>query len=152
MTLNELSVSVRHRVAGNAAEPDVVHAGVDHLRLPRRWTITQTVVGRAQVRAAFDHLARNSKLRLRGIVALGWRDNPRIDCRAAAGLDHFVSVAADKPITGPFPDVTRHVVQTVTVRRERSDWRGPLVAVVKQVLPGELSLPTVGHCLAARSR
>ena len=58
------------RLVRDAAESDVVHAGVDHLRLACRRTITQAIVGRAQVRAAFDNLARNSELRLRGIVTL----------------------------------------------------------------------------------
>src|SRR5208282_3718766 len=136
-------------MANNAAKPHVVHAGVDHLRLTRRWTITQAVVGSAEVRAAFDNLARNPELRLRGIVTLGGRGNARINGRAAAGFDDFVGVARDKPITRPFPYVTCHIVQTVTVRRKGSDGRRALVAVAEQVLPGELSLPTIGHHLAA---
>src|ERR1700739_3229147 len=86
------AVSVYRRLVCNAPEPDVVHTRIDHLRLPRRWTIAQAVVRRAQVRAAFDHLARNLELCLRGIVALVGRNDTRIDCWAAAGLDHFVGV------------------------------------------------------------
>src|ERR1700676_4129853 len=137
------------RIACNAAVSDVIHAGVDHLRLPRCWAITQAVIGRTEMRAAFDYFARNPELRLRGIVAFVWRNNPRIDCRTAAGLDHLVSVALDEPVTSPFPHVARHVIQTVAVRRERSDRGSPLIAVLEQVLPGKLSLPTVGHRLAA---
>src|SRR5260370_18118484 len=122
-------------MACNATEPNVVHARVDHLRLPCRWTITQAVVRRAQVRAAFDYFARNAELCLRGIVTLGWRDNARIDCRPAARLDDFVGGAWCKPITSPFPYVTPHIVQTATALRQGSDRGISLVAVPEHILP-----------------
>jgi uncharacterized membrane protein len=56
-------------VSDDAAEPDVGHSGVDHLRLPRGGPIAVAVVRRAQMRAAFHHLAWNAKLRLVHVVA-----------------------------------------------------------------------------------
>lgn len=85
-------------MAHNTAEPDVAHACVDHLWLPCRWTITKAVVGRAEVRTAFDHLPWNPELRLRCIVAFGGREDARIDSRAATGLDYFVGMVRDKPV------------------------------------------------------
>src|ERR1700676_2082180 len=99
-----------HRIACNAAESDMVHAGVDHLRLPRCWAITQAVVGRAEVGAAFDHLAGNPDLRVRAVVTLVWRGNARSDWRAAAGLYYFVGGPLDKPVTSPFPYIPCHIV------------------------------------------
>ena len=77
---------------------DVTHAGVNHLRLARRWAVTQAIVGSAQVRAAFDHLARNAKLRLRWIVALLRRADAWIVRRTATGFDDLVGVTWNVPV------------------------------------------------------
>jgi hypothetical protein len=58
-------------VPGDAAKSDVVHTCVDHLRLPRRGTIPQAIVGRAEMRASFDDLPGNPELQLSWIVAFG---------------------------------------------------------------------------------
>src|SRR5580704_13971517 len=130
-TSRTLSDFIFHRLACKAAEPDVVHTGIDHLRLARRWTISQAVVGGTQVRAAFDNFARNPELRLRPIVTLVWRGNARIDRGTTASFDHFIGVAPDEPITSPFPYVSCHVVQTVAVRRKGSDRGCSLVSVMQ---------------------
>ena len=44
----------------NAAKADVAHASVDHLRLARRGTITQAVVGGAQVGPTLNDPARDA--------------------------------------------------------------------------------------------
>ena len=49
-----------------AADADVAHAGVDHLRPPRGGAVAHAVAVGAEVRAALDHLARDPELRLRG--------------------------------------------------------------------------------------
>ena len=42
----------------DAAKADVAGRGVDRLALPRRRPVAEAVVGRAEMRAALDHLAR----------------------------------------------------------------------------------------------
>ena len=84
--------------------------------------------------------SRGSKLRVALAAA-------RIVERAAGLLDLAVVLV---PVGGPLPDVAGHVVEAVAVGRKRADRRRPLVAVLEQVLPGELALPGVGHRLAAR--
>ena len=88
--------SLIRRDIDNTPEADMARRGINRLGNTCRRAITQAVVGRAQVRATFDNLARNPELRLSGIVTFGWRDDARIDCRATAGLDHFVGVARHK--------------------------------------------------------
>ncbi len=66
---------------------DVTHAGVNHLRLARRWAVTQA-----------DHLARNAKLRLRWIVALLRRADAWIVRRTATGFDDLVGVTWNVPV------------------------------------------------------
>src|SRR5262249_33112951 len=68
----------------DAPESKVRHAGVDHLRLPRRRSITKAVIGRAQVRTSLDDFARNPKLRLARVVTLLRRDDARVDGAHAA--------------------------------------------------------------------
>jgi hypothetical protein len=58
----------------------VAHGRVDRLGVARGRSIAAAVVGRAQVRAAFDHLAWNPDLRLAGVVALVFPTAARV-CR-----------------------------------------------------------------------
>src|ERR1700732_1573918 len=55
--------------SNDAAEPDVARRRVDRLRMARGRAIAAAVIRRAQMRAAFDDLARNLDLRLAGVVA-----------------------------------------------------------------------------------
>src|SRR4029078_1479191 len=71
----------------------------------------------------------------------------RVRDRATRAVDLRVLLV---PVRGPFPDVAGHVVETVAVRLERTDGRGPLEAVLEQVLPWELALPGVRLRLAVR--
>ena len=82
-------------------------------------TIAPAIVGRAQVRAALDHLARNPDLRLAGVVALLLAPAARI-LRDAARPCRVGLVLGGEPVGGPFPDVADHVVEAVAVRRERA--------------------------------
>src|SRR4051794_21131485 len=127
----------------NAPEAHVRGGGVDGLRKARRRTIATTVARRAEVRATFEHLARNPDLRLVRVVAL------RLDAAArvvghAAGLLLLVRVARRVPVGRPLPHVADHVVQPVAVGWERAHRRRSLIAVLLQVLPRELALPGVG--------
>src|SRR6516162_2662072 len=46
-------------------------ASVDHLRMPGRRTVPSAVVRRTEIRAALDHLARDTDAGLRRVVAEG---------------------------------------------------------------------------------
>src|SRR6185312_2440506 len=48
------SVELAGYAPEDASESKVRHAGVDHLRLPRRRTVPEAVIRRAQVGASFD--------------------------------------------------------------------------------------------------
>src|SRR5262245_32154025 len=123
--------------AHDAAEPEVSHRGVDHLGLPGGRTVAQAVVGCAEMGTALDELAGNSELRLVWVVALLGGEDARVDGRAATGLHVLVGVAGNVPVRGPLPDVAGHVMEPISVRWERADWRRAFVAVGEQVLPGE---------------
>src|SRR5215211_804720 len=70
--------------------------------------------------------------------------------RDAAGFRRVALVLLRVPVGRPFPDIADHVVDAMTVRRERGDWGGPLEAVAVRVLPRKLALPGVGHVPAVR--
>src|SRR5947207_1052914 len=54
-----------------------------------------------------------------------------------------------EPVGAPLPDVPRHVVEPVAVRREGVDRRGAIVAVLDGVAGREPPLPDVHPMLAA---
>jgi hypothetical protein len=78
------------------AKASVTHPGINHLRSPGGGPVTETVAVRAQERAALDHFARDLKLRLTGVVAVG---------RAAWPLGATRPV----PVGGPLPDIASDV-------------------------------------------
>src|SRR5215471_10584521 len=67
----------------DAAEADVAGGGVDGLGVARRRTVAAAVIGRAQVRAALQYLARDADVRLAAVVAAFLRRPARILRRAA---------------------------------------------------------------------
>ena len=71
------------RPAHHAAEADVARGGVDRLGVARGGPVAAAIVRRAQMRAAFQHLAGNADFRLARIVALGLRPAARILRHAA---------------------------------------------------------------------
>src|SRR6185437_9405982 len=111
----------------------------------------QAVVGRAEIRAAFEHLARNAHIWLRWVVALLHGAAAWV-VRRATRLDWVASVVWLIPVVGPFPDVACHVIEPVAIRRERADRHRFGMAPHANVLPGELAPPGVGHQLAARHK
>src|SRR6267143_4524672 len=111
--------------SGNAPEADMACRGVDRLGMTRGRTIAAAVVGSAEMRAAFKHLAWNPDVRLTRVVARGLRPAARI-FRNAARLRRLGVVFLRIPIGRPFPDIPDHVVDAVAVRRECSDGRGAL--------------------------
>ncbi len=110
-------------------------------------TVTPAIVGRAQVRTAFQDLARDMHLRLAGIEAAGLVAAARI-FRHATGLDR--SGAHGEPVRCPFPDIADHVAETIAVRRESTDRRRPFIAVIGVALIGKHALPGIGHELPFR--
>src|SRR5262249_21230244 len=101
-----------------------------------------TVVRRAKVRAALDHLARNLNPHQTWIVTLFAFSASRIGS-ATAGHAHVAMLLI--PVHRPFPNVADHVVQVVAVWRKRADWRSPFVAVLLEILDRKFSLPCIRH-------
>src|SRR3982074_3624118 len=122
--------------------------GVGRLGMAPGRTIAATVVGSAEMRAAFEHLAWNPDVRVTRVVARGLKPAARI-LRNAARLRRISLVLLRIPIGRPFPDVTDHVVKAVAVGRECSDGRGAFEAVGCKILVREIALPGVRHLLAA---
>src|ERR1700712_1366990 len=112
----------------HAAEADVAHAGVDHLRPPRGGAIAQAIAVRAQERAALDDFAWDLELRLRRVVAAGFAARVTL---AGAG----------EPVARPLPHVAAHVEQSVAVGREGPDVGG--ASITRVWAPGELAVPVV---------
>ena len=77
--------SRRPRLTNDATEPDMARRGVHRLRMTRSRAVATAVIWRTQVRAAFQHLARNLDFGLTEVVARIFTTAPRID-RNAAGL------------------------------------------------------------------
>ena len=131
--------------AADAAEADVAHPGVDHLRPAGGGAVALAVAVGAQVRAALDHLAGDAELRLGRVVAALHR-RPRPFGRDAARRLGVLGVSRRPPVRRPLPHVAGHVVQAVAVGGVRADRRGRAVAVV--VTPREVAVPVVRQPLA----
>jgi hypothetical protein len=119
--------------------------GVDRLALAGRGTVAQAVARSAQMRAALDHLARDSR---RQVAARLGDDRVAEDGRAARRCSltrASAGVPRPEEVAGPLPHVAGHVEQAVAVGRECSGRRGALEAIQEQVLPRELALPGVGE-------
>src|ERR1700732_4992646 len=84
----------------DAAETDVAHARIDHLRPPRRGPVAVAVAIGTEERSALDDLARHLELRLPRVVAA------RLTARTAGA-------GVGKPVARPLPDVACHVEQAV---------------------------------------
>src|SRR5215471_19127563 len=131
------------RVAGDAPEADVARRGVDCLGLAGSGPVPAAVIGRAQVGAALGHLARDVGSGPGGLDTRG-RGHPRIAWHAARGA-RIGRMPGCEVVTGPFPDVTDHVMKPPAIGRVGTDGGGSLIAIGEQVLPRELALPGVGH-------
>jgi hypothetical protein len=56
------------------------------------------------------------------------------------------------PIGRPRPHIANHIVETISVRRERAHRRGAFVTVQTELLPRKLALPGVGHMTVGRQK
>src|SRR5580698_9322006 len=114
---------------------------VDRLGHTRGWAIAPAIIGRAEIRTALHHLARDAHAGHARIVAFVAQASARVLRAGTAGGCR--PVARLIPIRRPFPDIADHVVQPVSVRRERPNRRGALVTVAAEVLPRKFALPGV---------
>src|SRR4051812_27921718 len=120
--------------------------GVDRLGVTRGRTVAAAVIGRAEMRAALEHLAWDFYVRI-AVVTCILRSAARIS-RNAARLWRVRLMFRRIPVGGPFPDIADHVVQAVPVRRVFSDRRGALKTVRPEILQREIALPSVGYVAA----
>src|SRR5262245_19486115 len=107
------------RCIQDCPEPEVCRAEIDLLGMAGRWAVAGAVVGRAQMRSAFDH----PRFRLAG---------SKTDAGAlrAGGIDcGLARMAWAIPIARPFPNVADHVVEAVAVRLEASNRCGSHITV-----------------------
>src|SRR6266568_1718877 len=141
--------SSRAPISVDAPEADMACRGVDRLSMARGRTIAAAIVGCAQMRAAFEHLAWYLDVRLTRVVARGLESAARI-FRNAARLRCIRFVLLRIPIARPLPDIADHVVNAVAVGRECDDGRGSLEAVRAKILARKFALPGIRHVLTAR--
>src|SRR5262249_6841472 len=131
----------------DATKAKVTCGCIDWVRVTRRRPITTAVVGCAEMRAAFDDLARNPEIGLAGVVACTFGPAARV-LRNAARLRRVGFGLWGIRIGGQCPDIADHVVEAVAVCREGGDRRGTLVAIQTEILAGKDALPGVGHLLS----
>src|SRR5271169_5927461 len=108
----------------DAPEAYMACRAVDGLRVASRWAIATAVVGRAEVRAALQRLARDLDLGLARVVTRFLRAAARV-CGNAARLRLIARMFCGIPVVRPFPDVSNHIVDAVTIGRKGGDGRGP---------------------------
>src|SRR5262245_17671721 len=102
--------SLRAQGPDDAAEADMAGRRVNRLGEARGRPVAPAVVRRAQMRSAFQHLARNPDRRLAGVVAVLGARAPWI-ARDAAGLRGIRRMLRLIPVSRPFPDVADRVVE-----------------------------------------
>src|SRR5687768_7520978 len=92
--------------------------------------VTPAIVGCAEMRAAFHHLAWNFDLRLGGVEALFALRAARVGHRAAWAVDLAMFAI---PVRGPLPDIAGHVVEAIAVRRKDGHRRRAFETVFAQI-------------------
>src|SRR5215469_5758219 len=130
----------------DASEPQMARGRVHVLGMACGRTIAAAVIWRAQVRAAFNDLARNLCRRQAGIVTSLHRAAARI-FRNAARLRRVGRVLGGPPVGGPFPHIADHVVDAVAVRRKRHHRRGAVEAILAFIFVRKIALPGIGAML-----
>src|SRR4051794_5754258 len=144
---------VSGKVAADAAEADVAHAGVHHLRVTRRRAVAPTVGRCAEERAALHHFPRDADGGLGGIEGAFHRRAAGLRRGAAAGLGRTgLRMARGPPVHRPLPDVPAYLEQAVTVGWVAPDGAGAGEAVGGEVPPGKRALPGVGAVRTARGQ
>src|SRR5262249_52872521 len=118
--------------------------GIDGLRVARGGSVAAAVVRRAQMRAAFENLARNFNVWLTRVEAAAFGATPWV-FRDTAGFRCVSLVLRRIPVVSPFPDIADHVVETVAVRRKCFHRRGTLETARAALLMRKLTLPCICH-------
>src|SRR5690349_17303644 len=108
------------RLPPDAAEADMAHAAVHHLRVAGRRAVAPAVGWRAEEGAALHHLPRNADGGLSGVEGAAECWAARV-LRRAAGLVRVGLVPRRVPVGRPLPDIARHVIETVAIGREGAD-------------------------------
>src|SRR5262245_23770226 len=127
-----------HRRRHDAAKADMRHAGVGRAAVPGARAVAGTVaVVTEKGTAALHALGLERATGVVGFVRPGGVDDGDVPQPPAQ-----VQLAV-VPVAAPFPGVAGHVIKAVAVRRVGFHRRGPLVAVLGGVAPGELTLPDV---------
>src|SRR3954453_21246727 len=130
--------------SNHAAKAEMAGRRIHRLGVARGWAITAAIIRRAEVRAAFDYLARNFYVGLARVIARVFATAARI-LRHAARLRRIGFVLLRIPVGGPLPDVADHVVHTVAIGRERRDGGGALISVRSKILVRKCALPGIRH-------
>src|SRR5215218_5990947 len=102
----------RGRDPHDASKTQMAGRGVERLGVSRRRAITAAVIGRAEMRAALDDLARDLDVGLARVVTALLGPAARV-LGNAARLWRFGFMLCGVPVRGPFPDIADHVVQAV---------------------------------------
>src|SRR5262245_53992108 len=118
----------------------MARAAIRRILVTSGWQVAKAVlIGTQERTAAADAL----RLRI-DLVGSASRRALRIPVRAGVVVIRLV------PVRTPLPHVARHVVEAVSIWRERRDRSDSLEAVFSGVLVRELALPDVCHPFAAR--
>lgn len=116
-----------------------------------RWSIAATVVRSTQMRAAFQHLARDFYIGQTRVIAGRLKAPTRVSGYAAS-FPGVHLMPGSKPVRCPLPDVSDHVVDAISVRREGSYRRSAGISVEMMIGRRKRSLPSVGHMTTARGK
>src|SRR5678815_58015 len=108
--------------------------------MTRGRAIAAAIVGRAQVRAALQHLARYPDLGLARVVA-GVLTAAAEVMRDAAGFGSVSFMPGCVPVGGPLPDIADHIEEAISIGRIDPHRRSALVAICCEVLVREGALP-----------
>src|SRR5262252_3267814 len=144
-----LSSSSVLSLSNDTAKSDMAGRSVDRLSVARCWAITATVVRCAKMRSTLNHLARNFYMRHARIVAFLFAPTSWA-LGNAARLRHITFVRRGVPVGGPLPHIADHVVNAVSVWRERIHRRRALIAIFCPVEARKFPLPGIGHVLSSR--
>src|SRR5215471_4036605 len=101
-------------VSHDATKSHMARGRVDRLCVACGWAIAPAIVGGAQVRAAFQHLAGDLDVGQARVVARLLGPSAGV-LRNAACLRRIGRVLGRIPIGGPLPHVADHVVDAVAV-------------------------------------
>src|SRR5215470_1213600 len=72
--------------------------------------------------------------------------------RHATGFFEVFGATRHEGARGPFPHIADHVVEPIAICGKGIDWRGALVSIELEVLPGKSALPCVSHRPPLRSK